>query len=197
MTAPTDADARRELRLAALVMGGLAAGFTVIAGVSVAVAMPESDGPAARVVAAVAADPAPATTAPATTAPAATAAPTVADPSAPLVVSVTLGELFFAPKALEVPAGRPIRFEVTNPGALPHELLIGDRHAQDEAEKQMAKGGAAASHSHGDEAPSLYLEAGQRGTLEVTFDEPGELLIGCHVPGHWAAGMRGTLSVSR
>lgn len=62
----------------------------------------------------------------------------------------------------------------------------------------MAKGGAsAASHSHGDEVPSLYLEAGGRGILEVTFDEPTELLIGCHVPGHWAAGMRGTLSVSR
>lgn len=196
MTAPTDADTRREFRLAALLTGGLAAGFALIAGVSVAVAMPEADTPAPM--AAVAAEPAPKTTAPATTVPAPLTAPAVEDPATPLVVPVTLGEFFFAPKALEVPAGRVVRFEVTNPGALPHELLIGDRHAQDEAEKQMAKGGSSeTSHSHGADVPSLYLEAGGRGVLEVTFDEPGELLIGCHVPGHWAAGMRGTLTVSR
>jgi uncharacterized cupredoxin-like copper-binding protein len=29
----------------------------------------------------------------------------------------------------------------------------------------------------------------------IMGDEPGEMLIGCHVPGHWEAGMRGSLLV--
>lgn len=197
MTAPTDADARREFRLAALVTGGLAVGFAFIAGVSVAVAMPESDPALSTTAAAPVAAAPPVGAADTDLPPALAGEAAVDDPAAPLVVAVRLGEFFFAPKALEVPAGRLVRFEVSNPGVVPHELLIGDRHVQDDAEKQMAKGGnSSASHSHGTDVPSLYLEAGERGVLEVTFDEPGELLVGCHVPGHWAAGMRGTLTVT-
>jgi len=32
-------------------------------------------------------------------------------------------------------------------------------------------------------------------TLVYTFDHEGTLIIGCHVPGHYAAGMRGTITV--
>jgi plastocyanin len=43
-------------------------------------------------------------------------------------------------------------------------------------------------------------ERGRRRTrqteeLGYTFDEPGELLIGCHVDRHYDAGMRGTIVV--
>ena len=131
---------------------------------------------------------------PATQAPAATLAP--ADET--LVVKVDMGEFFFSPSQITVPAAKTIRFEVSNPGVVPHELVIGDRHVQDDAEKAMASGGAGhGTHSHGArEAPSVYLGAGESGTLEATFDTPGELLIGCHVPGHWAAGMKGTFTVT-
>lgn len=55
------------------------------------------------------------------------------------------------------------------------------------------RGGA---HSHdGAEAPSLYLRPGEHGTIEATFDTPGTFLIGCHVPGQWAAGMKAFLDV--
>jgi uncharacterized cupredoxin-like copper-binding protein len=28
-----------------------------------------------------------------------------------------------------------------------------------------------------------------------TFEDPGDLIFGCHVPGHYAYGMRGTVTV--
>lgn len=191
MPVPTDADTRREFRLAALLTAALAAGFFAISSVAVAVAMrddivgtPSAPSP-----------PAPLDEPPIAATSVSTPTPSE-DPNAPLIVQVEMGEFFFSPTRITAPAGRPVRFEVSNPGAVPHEFLVGDRHAQNDAEAEMAKGGAAAtSHSHAD-AASLYLDAGESGVLEATFDSPAELLVGCHVPGHWAAGMKGTLTVT-
>jgi uncharacterized cupredoxin-like copper-binding protein len=197
MTAPTDADNTRQFRLAARLMAALAAGFFALGGVAVAVAMPDERltsraapfQPAPPEPPAVAAAPAPAPPPPATL-------PAAEDPNAPLVVKVTMGEFFFAPKRITAPAGRLIRFEVSNPGVVSHEFLIGDRHTQDDAEAEMAKGAKSGKgHTHADSA-SIYLDAGESGVLEATFDTPGELLIGCHVPGHWSAGMEGTFTVT-
>jgi uncharacterized cupredoxin-like copper-binding protein len=52
-------------------------------------------------------------------------------------------------------------------------------------------GHGAAGH-HGDAVPSIYLRPGGSSELTVTFSKKGEVQIGCDVPGHWAAGMRGT-----
>ena len=32
-------------------------------------------------------------------------------------------------------------------------------------------------------------------TLVYTFDKAGTTIVGCHVPGHYAAGMRGTITI--
>ena len=34
------------------------------------------------------------------------------------------------------------------------------------------------------------------GSVTVTFDEAGEMMIGCHLPGHWDAGMSATFVVA-
>ena len=200
MSIPTDAEAGREFRVAARLMAALAVGFFLVGGVTVALASPGATSASrATSVEAPPPEPAPVAAAPAAVPPGSPATPAAApaaDPDAPLVVQVELGEFYFAPQRITAPAGRLIRFEVTNPGVVPHEFLIGDRHAQDDAEKEMAKGGAwGKSHSH-DGTVSILLGAGESGVLEATFDEPGELLIGCHVPGHWAAGMKGTFTVT-
>jgi uncharacterized cupredoxin-like copper-binding protein len=41
----------------------------------------------------------------------------------------------------------------------------------------------------------VTLEPGETAEVIATFDEAGDLMIGCHVPGHWEAGMRGTVVV--
>lgn len=40
------------------------------------------------------------------------------------------------------------------------------------------------------------MEPGKSGELRHTFDDAGPLVIGCHEPGHYAVGMRVTLTVA-
>jgi uncharacterized cupredoxin-like copper-binding protein len=47
-----------------------------------------------------------------------------------------------------------------------------------------------------EDGDALLLEPGDTGELTHTFDEAGEILIGCHLPGHYEAGMKSTITVS-
>jgi uncharacterized cupredoxin-like copper-binding protein len=126
-------------------------------------------------------------------------------------VRVVMSDRFrYRPSAIMVWAGHRVTFDVTNAGKLPHEFILGDRAAQLDHERQMradpAGGGMdmdmhAHMHVHGADAPAaagpggLTVPPGQTRRLTWTFDEPGIVLYGCHVLGHWAAGMRGTIVV--
>jgi Cu+-exporting ATPase len=99
----------------------------------------------------------------------------------------------FSPEAIEVRAGETVAFVVTNTGEAEHEFVIGDEATQLAHEDEMAAAG-----DHGDEgaAPNAVSVApGATATLVYAFAEPGTLLIGCHEPGHYAAGMTGTITV--
>jgi len=48
-----------------------------------------------------------------------------------------------------------------------------------------------------DTAYAVQIPAGQTATLVYTFSKPGTLIYGCHVSGHYAAGMRGTITVNQ
>ncbi len=47
-----------------------------------------------------------------------------------------------------------------------------------------------------DDAHAVGLEAGETKDLTWHFTEAGGLLIGCHVPGHDAAGMKAQITVA-
>jgi uncharacterized cupredoxin-like copper-binding protein len=89
---------------------------------------------------------------------------------------------------LEVPVGTTVRFVVRNTDPVPHELIVGDQATQDRHEKGTE------AH-HGERPGEVSVPAGA--TVETTyrFDRPGTVLFGCHLPGHWAYGMRGTIEV--
>ena len=99
--------------------------------------------------------------------------------------------LRFEPATITVKAGEQIRFEVTNTGAVRHEFLIGDEAAQMAHETEMTEMGGMAT----DEPNGIFIEPGQTKTLEMSFPTAGSLLIGCHEPGHYAGGMKATLTV--
>ena len=102
--------------------------------------------------------------------------------------------LRFEPASIAVPAGEPVRLEVTNVGAMPHEFIVGDEEAQMAHENQMGQDG---SMQHMDmDLPALRLEPGETKDAVATFDEPGKILYACHVLGHYAAGMVGTITVT-
>ena len=46
-----------------------------------------------------------------------------------------------------------------------------------------------------DEPNAFMIEPGETKELTWHFTEGGEVLIGCHVPGHYAAGMKAEISV--
>ncbi|HET8998809.1 MAG TPA: heavy metal translocating P-type ATPase [bacterium] len=109
-----------------------------------------------------------------------------------IAVKATDG-LRFVPGTITVRADETVAFVVTNTGRLPHEFVIGTAAIQDTHEREMASG---MHMTMGDEAAfSLDLPVGQTRTLVYRFRTPGVLLYSCHVLGHYAGGMRGTITV--
>ena len=94
----------------------------------------------------------------------------------------------FAPDRLEVPVGTTVRFVVHNADPIAHELIVGDETVQHRHE-------SGTEAHHGERPGEVSVPAG--GTVETTyrFDRRGTVLFGCHLPGHWAYGMRGTIDV--
>jgi uncharacterized cupredoxin-like copper-binding protein len=123
-------------------------------------------------------------------------------------VRVVMNDRFrYWPSSIIVRAGRRVTFTVTNVGRLPHEFILGDRATQLDHERQMqampAGGEHLHAHTHGPDdhamadtdGAGLTVPPGQTRRLTWTFHDPGVVLYGCHVLGHWAAGMRGTILV--
>ncbi len=104
------------------------------------------------------------------------------------VVTMTAHWSRFSPGHLQVPVGTTVRFVVRNADPIGHELIVGDEEVQDRHEKGTE------AH-HGARPGEVSVPAG--GTAETTyrFDRRGTVLFGCHLPGHWAYGMRGTIEV--
>ncbi len=96
----------------------------------------------------------------------------------------------FEPGSITARAGEDVTFVVTNAGVLPHEFFVGDEDAQAHHAAEMAAAGP--GHAHDD---ALRLEAGETGRITMRFDAAGELLVGCHEPGHYQAGMVGSVEV--
>jgi uncharacterized cupredoxin-like copper-binding protein len=107
-------------------------------------------------------------------------------------IEVTLtDELKMEPAEMSVKVGQPVTFVVTNAGAIEHEFYLGDETVQAEQEAMMQAG----EMVH-DTAEGISLEPGETKELTYTFDTAGPTLAGCHVSGHYAAGMKATVSVA-
>jgi uncharacterized cupredoxin-like copper-binding protein len=108
-------------------------------------------------------------------------------------VDIVAGDDFsFTPDTVTVALGETITFRIVNSGQLIHDFTLGDQAIQDEHEEEMAEMGGMAMP---DEPNAVSVDAGE--TKEVTwrFTEAGTVLIGCHQPGHYAAGMTGEITV--
>lgn len=103
---------------------------------------------------------------------------------------VTKDPYRFEPEELEVESGETVTFVVTNEGERTHEFVLGDIEYQDSHGEAMAAG---AMHHEGN---AVTVEPGATEQLTWTFPEEGEVFYGCHVAGHYDAGMVGAISVS-
>lgn len=108
-------------------------------------------------------------------------------------IRVTLNTMSFAPAFLEVKVGETIRFVVTNKSKLDHDFTIGDVKTQTAHRAEMAK--EMGEMAHDDDPNAVLVGAGQRRELLWKFTRAGRLEFDCNVPGHYEAGMRGTINV--
>jgi uncharacterized cupredoxin-like copper-binding protein len=100
--------------------------------------------------------------------------------------------LRFTPSRVRVTEGETVRFIAANSGKLMHEMVIGTeadlrRHAE------MMKKFPDMEHA---EPYMAHVRPGERRTIAWTFTRPGTFMFGCLVPGHFDAGMKGTIVVT-
>jgi nitrite reductase (NO-forming) len=83
---------------------------------------------------------------------------------------ISMQDMEFVPDAIEVPAGEPVTFNVTNDGALEHDLMFEDG------------------------SDSGVVQPGESATFTTTFDE--DTTGWCDVPGHRESGMELDVTVT-
>ncbi len=94
----------------------------------------------------------------------------------------------FHPTNVTVPRGRPVTFVIRNDDPIDHEWIIGSQ-AVHEAHRT-------GTEAHHDERPTeVTVPALRIRETTVTFAEAESLEFLCHLPGHEAYGMSGTLTV--
>ncbi len=106
-----------------------------------------------------------------------------------------LDTLRFDPATIQVKAGETVRFRVTNTGTGVHEFTLGDQSTQDQQDQEMKSMGA--NMTMPDIANRIDVLPGQSKELVWRFPTKSTTVIyACHEPGHFAAGMKGLITVS-
>ncbi|MEO5941479.1 MAG: hypothetical protein ABIZ72_10710 [Candidatus Limnocylindrales bacterium] len=121
--------------------------------------------------------------------------------AAPREINVVMKDWLFLPDPIDIVPGEIVLLHVVNGGLVVHEMVVGDQRVQDAWEAAEA---AAADPPPGPTplvtvSPEVggirvVVESGKR--VDVAWTVPpdlavvGSLVLGCHIPGHWAQGMK-------
>ncbi len=107
------------------------------------------------------------------------------------VVHVDIHHSRFVPAALSLHARHTVRFVVHNADPIDHEFIVGDQVTQDRHER-----GTEARHD-GSVPGEISVPAGATVSTTYQLGSAGQLLYACHLPGHWAYGMRGVIRIAQ
>ncbi len=108
-------------------------------------------------------------------------------------INVDMVDHAFQPAQLTVRAGETVRFVFHNKGKVVHEAILGDKAQQDAHEKEMQEHGMDMEHGKSSASP---VQPGKTGEVTHTFKAGEKQLFGCHLPGHYKAGMQATITVT-
>lgn len=99
-----------------------------------------------------------------------------------IVVDVSMTEFKVEMDQTEFPVGVPVTFNITNDGAIEHELILEPLDVINEplSEEVEARG----------------VLPGDTASFTYSFDEAGTLQLACHIAGHYEAGMFREISAS-
>jgi uncharacterized cupredoxin-like copper-binding protein len=100
-------------------------------------------------------------------------------------------DMRFTPSAITVHEGETVRLRAQNQGKVLHEIVIGTQTELAQHAEMMMKF-PAMEH---DEPYMAHVRAGGQGDVVWQFNRPGSFDFACLIPGHFQAGMTGTITV--
>ena len=108
-------------------------------------------------------------------------------------VNVSMADTMrFTPSSLVVKVGEVVRFVVTNDGQLQHEFVLGTPQTLSEHNEMMKK---FPGMEH-EEPYMAHVDPGKEMEIIWQFTNTGTFEFGCLLPGHFDAGMKGTITVN-
>ncbi len=124
-------------------------------------------------------------------------------------VTVTMTEMRFAPAKVTLKAGTTVEIKLVNKGKVKHEFMVyttpkaglaGEELEEWAEDNSYFKGLAVKVEGGGIEVAGrdifeIELAAGKSVEVKFTPKKTGTFEIGCHVEGHYEAGMKGSLTV--
>ena len=107
-------------------------------------------------------------------------------------ITLRMGDdMRFTPRHIEVQEGETVRLRAENRGKVLHEIVIGTKAELDAHAALMAKH---PGMEH-DEPYMAHVAAGKKGDIVWHFNRAGSFDFACLIPGHYQAGMTGTITV--
>jgi uncharacterized cupredoxin-like copper-binding protein len=112
------------------------------------------------------------------------------------IVTITIemsDNMRYTPSNIQVKQGETVRFVVKNVGQVKHELSLGTEKELLEHLEQMKK----FPDMEHDEPGKVTLQPGKQGEIVWQFTKAGGVNFACLMPGHYEAGMKGTVQVGK
>lgn len=107
-------------------------------------------------------------------------------------------DMTFSPDTVSIDKGTTVRFVVDNIGELEHSFTLATPTEQREHEEEMQgmSMDRMADHMKGD-PNGIVVQPGDTRSITWRFTEATTVQFACHIPGHYPAGMKGSVSVSQ
>lgn len=99
----------------------------------------------------------------------------------------------FSPERIKVKKGETIKFIVKNDGRIKHEMVVGSIKELKEHAEMMRK---MPEMEHADEN-MVSVDPGKTGEMVWQFTKAGTFDFACLQPGHFEAGMKGKITVTK
>lgn len=110
------------------------------------------------------------------------------------IITVEMSDnMRYTPADIQVRQGETVRFIVKNRGQVKHELSLGAQQDLLEHLEQMKK----FPDMEHDEPSKVTLAPGKQGEIVWQFTKAGTVNFACLMPGHYEAGMKGQVQVSK
>ena len=107
----------------------------------------------------------------------------------PVTVEIPIRYSHYTRTEVTVRAGVPVTFVLDNGDPIDHEWIVGDTGVHERHR-------SGTEPVHASRPTEISIRAGASASTIVTFHRPGTYLYICHLPGHEAYGMVGTLTVT-